>query len=73
MCHWRCARTCFDWNVKHVHEKLGEEHGIELSCMWVKQALQNGQIQKLATWIFHPCQPDPTAVRKASAAFEPAR
>ena len=30
----------FDLNVRHFHEKLGEEHGIELSYTWVKQALQ---------------------------------
>src|SRR6201987_3556938 len=30
----------FDLNVRHFHEKLGEEHGIELSYTWVKLALQ---------------------------------
>ena len=30
----------FDFNVRHFHEKLGKEHGIELSYSWVKQALQ---------------------------------
>ena len=30
----------FDLNVQHFHEKLGPEHGIELSYSWVKQALQ---------------------------------
>ena len=30
----------YDFNVKHFHEKLSEEHGIELSYTWVKQALQ---------------------------------
>lgn len=30
----------YDFNVKHFHEKLKEEHGIELSYTWVKQALQ---------------------------------
>jgi transposase len=28
------------WNVKHFHERLGEEHGIKLSYTWVKTALQ---------------------------------
>lgn len=28
------------WNVRHFHEKLGEEHGIKLSYQWVKCALQ---------------------------------
>ena len=30
----------FDFNVRHYHEKLVAEHGIELSYTWVKQALQ---------------------------------
>jgi transposase len=30
----------FDLNVRHFHEKLVEEHGVELSYTWVKAALQ---------------------------------
>jgi len=30
----------FDFNVRHFHEKLQEEHGIQLSYTWVKAALQ---------------------------------
>jgi transposase len=30
----------FDFNVRHFHEKLGEEHGLALSYTWVKLALQ---------------------------------
>jgi transposase len=30
----------YDFNVRHFHEKLGEEHGIRLSYTWVKLALQ---------------------------------
>lgn len=30
----------FDFNVRHFHEKLVEEHGIEISYTWVKNALQ---------------------------------
>jgi transposase len=30
----------FDFNVRHFHEKLRAEHGIELSYTWVKAALQ---------------------------------
>ena len=30
----------FDFNVQHFHEKLRDEHGIELSYTWVKTALQ---------------------------------
>ena len=29
-----------DFNVRHFHEKLQEEHGIQLSYTWVKRALQ---------------------------------
>src|SRR5512138_485702 len=32
--------TYFDLNVRHFHEKLREEHNIQLSYSWVKQALQ---------------------------------
>jgi transposase len=34
--------TYFDLSVRHFHEKLREEHAIELSYSWVKQALQGG-------------------------------
>jgi transposase len=30
----------FDLNVRHFHEKLGEQHGVELSYTWVKTVLQ---------------------------------
>ena len=37
----------FDFNVRHFHEKLREEHGIGLSYMWVKLALQGaGLVRK---------------------------
>src|SRR5262249_4804766 len=36
----------FDFNVKHFHEKLKEEHGIELSYTWVKSALQGAGLVK---------------------------
>jgi transposase len=32
--------TYFDFNVRHFHEKLGQDHAIELSYTWVKQARQ---------------------------------
>lgn len=32
--------TYHDLNIRHFHEKLGEEHGIELSYTWVQKALQ---------------------------------
>src|SRR5882757_3935875 len=32
--------TYFDLNMRHFHEKLREEHQIELSYTWVQQALQ---------------------------------
>jgi transposase len=30
----------FDYSVRHFHEKLREEHAVEVSYSWVKQALQ---------------------------------
>jgi len=30
----------FDLNIRHFHEKLRDEHGIDLSYTWVQQALQ---------------------------------
>src|SRR5260370_3206068 len=30
----------FDLSVRHFHEKLAEEHALEISYSWVKQALQ---------------------------------
>jgi transposase len=36
----------FDFNVRHFHEKLTEEHGIGLSYTWVKLALQNAGLVK---------------------------
>lgn len=36
----------FDFNVRHFHEKLSEEHGIELSYTWVKLALQGAGLVK---------------------------
>ncbi len=36
-----------DFNVRHFHEKLVEEHGIDLSYTWVKAALQGaGLVEK---------------------------
>ena len=36
----------FDLNVRHFHEKLSDEHGIELSYTWVKLALQGAGLVK---------------------------
>ena len=36
----------FDLNVRHFHEKLREEHDIQLSYNWVKQALQGAGLVK---------------------------
>jgi transposase len=36
----------FDFNVQHFHEKLKEEHNIQLSYTWVKQALQGAGLVK---------------------------
>jgi len=36
----------FDFNVRHFHEKLVEEHGIRISYTWVKLALQGAGLVK---------------------------
>jgi transposase len=36
----------YDFNVQHFHEKLVEEHGIDLSYTWVKAALQGAGLVK---------------------------
>jgi transposase len=36
----------FDFNVRHFHEKLVDEHGIDLSYSWVKLALQGAGLVK---------------------------
>ena len=36
----------FDFNVRHFHEKLREEHAMGLSYMWVKLALQGAGLVK---------------------------
>jgi transposase len=33
-------KTYYDLNIRHFHEKLRDEHGIELSYTWVQKALQ---------------------------------
>ena len=39
----------FDFNVRHFHEKLGSQHGIELSYTWVKLALQTAGLVERRT------------------------
>lgn len=36
----------FDFNVRHFHEKLRDEHGVALSYTWVKTALQTAGLVK---------------------------
>src|SRR4029077_21281109 len=36
----------FDFNVRHFHEKLAEEHGVRISYTWVKMALQGAGLVK---------------------------
>lgn len=44
----------FDFNVRHFHERLREEHGITLSYTWVKKALQeSGLVRKARTRRVH--------------------
>jgi transposase len=39
----------FDFNVRHFHEKLVEEHDLKLSYTWVKLALQGAGLVKTRT------------------------
>jgi transposase len=44
----------FDFNVRHFHERLREEHDITLSYTWVKKALQeSGLVRKTRTRRVH--------------------
>src|SRR5262245_12832228 len=44
----------FDFNVRHFHEKLREQHGIALSYTWVKLALQGaGLVRKRGRCAVH--------------------
>src|SRR4051794_32083337 len=36
----------FDFNVRHFHEKLTEEHGLRISYTWVKLTLQTAGLVK---------------------------
>ncbi len=36
----------FDFNVRHFHEKLVEEHGLQISYTWVKLLLQGAHLVK---------------------------
>jgi transposase len=38
----------YDFNVRHFHEELKEQHGIGLSYTWVKEALQGAGLVKKA-------------------------
>ena len=39
----------FDLNVRHFHEKLREEHQVELSYTWVKRVLQGARTGRART------------------------
>ena len=39
-CFLYTGEKYFDFNVRHFHEKLSDEHGIDLSYTWVKTLLQ---------------------------------
>lgn len=43
----------FDFNVRHFHEKLTEEHGMGISYSWVKMALQGAGLVKRVFSIQH--------------------
>jgi len=46
--------TYYDLNMRHFHEKLKEQHGIELSYTWVQKALQGaGLVAKRSKRVTH--------------------
>jgi len=40
----------YDLNVRHFHEKLGQEHGLNWSYTWVKNVLQGAGLVKRSNW-----------------------
>lgn len=40
--------TYEDFSIKHFHEKLTDEHGVDISYSWTKQILQNAGVVKKA-------------------------
>src|SRR5262250_2956233 len=46
----------FDLNVRHFHEKLGEQHAMELSYTWVKSVLQGAGTGGAAAPARYPSQ-----------------
>ena len=56
--------TYYDLNIRHFHEKLRDEHAIELSYTWVQKALQGaGLVAKTAQ-----TRPAPAEAAAAAAA-----
>ena len=58
----------FDLNIRHFHEKLSEEHGIELSYTWVQKALQGAGLVARG----QEARQAPAAERAAAAAGDAA-
>jgi hypothetical protein len=42
-----CRREYYNLNIRHFHEKLRDEHGIELSYTWVQKAVQGAVLVAL--------------------------
>jgi transposase len=57
----------FDLNVRHFHEKLGQEHAIDLSYTWVKMALQGAGLVGKETRSASQAAPAPSAAGHAAA------
>lgn len=58
----------YDLNIRHFHEKLREEHQIELSYTWVQLALQGGSDSEEAqAWAAPAEAAAPTAAGHAAA------
>jgi len=59
----------FDLSIRHFHEKLREEHGIELSYTWVQQALQGAGFEEAQAAWAAPAAPRTTADPGHAAAY----
>jgi transposase len=60
----------YDLNMQHFHEKLREEHGIELSYAWVQKALQGaGLVAKRHKRGAQPAETPPATVGWNVAAY----
>src|SRR3989442_586169 len=63
----------FDFNVRHFHEKLTDEHGIGISYTWVKMALQGAGTGSAARNTSASSSPASAARNAAAPRCQPTR